>query len=137
MSGIRSTNTKPEMVLRQGLHKQGFRYRLHRKTLTGKPDLVFPRYSAVIFVNGCFWHGHNCHLFKWPKSRPDFWKNKINGNIQRDIKTTETLSAEGWRVGRVWECALKGKTRRDQGEVLDECARWLLGTCGKLEIQGL
>src|SRR3546814_5856307 len=85
MSGIRSTNTKPEMILRRGLHAAGFRFRLHDRRLTGKPDLVFPRYSAVLFAHGCFWHGHNCHLFRLPATRTDFWAANINSNRQVEI----------------------------------------------------
>ena len=80
MSGIKGKNTKPEFIVRKALFKRGFRYTLHNKNLPGKPDLVFARYKAVVFVNGCFWHGHNCHLFKWPKSNPEFWKEKITNN---------------------------------------------------------
>ena len=107
MSGIRGTDTKPELVLRRGLHQLGFRYRLHDRRLPGTPDLVFPRYNAVIFVNGCFWHGHDCHLFRWPKTREKFWKSKITGNMQRDTRNWGLLEAEGWRILVVWECALK------------------------------
>lgn len=77
MSGIQGKNTKPELTIRKGLHALGFRYRLHGKTLPGKPDLVFPKYKAVIFIHGCFWHAHHCHLFKWPSTRVDFWQEKI------------------------------------------------------------
>src|SRR3954470_16295918 len=77
MAGIRGTNTAPEMILRRALHAEGFRYRLHDRRLPGKPDMVFPRHHAVIFAHGCFWHGHDCHLFKWPSTRPEFWQTKI------------------------------------------------------------
>ena len=80
MSGIRGKNTRPELLIRKGLHARGFRFRLHDKRLPGKPDLVLPKYSAVIFVHGCFWHGHDCHLFKWPQSRREFWRKKITRN---------------------------------------------------------
>src|SRR3546814_10547828 len=90
MSGIRSTNTKPEMILRRGLHAAGFRFRLHDRRLPGKPDLVFPRYSAVLFAHGCFWHGHNCHLFRLPATRTDFWAAKIDRN--RQVRSEEHTS---------------------------------------------
>ena len=88
MSNIRDRNTKPEIKIRQALHAKGFRYRLHDKKLPGKPDLVFPKYKAVIQINGCFWHGHSCPLFKWPLTRVEFWQNKIGGNIKRDQLNT-------------------------------------------------
>lgn len=136
MSGIRGTNTRPELVLRRGLHKRGFRFRLHARKLPGKPDLVFPKCNAVIFVNGCFWHGHDCHLFKWPQTREDFWKKKISGNVMRDAANLAALREQGWRIGQIWECALKGKTRRSTDEVLDRCTVWLTGNKPELEIQG-
>ena len=84
MAGIRGTNTKPELLLRKGLHAQGFRFRLHSTGLPGKPDIVLPRHHAVVFAHGCFWHGHNCHLFKWPSTRPEFWQAKIERNREVD-----------------------------------------------------
>ena len=136
MSGIRGRDTKPELLLRKGLHAMGFRYKLHDKSLPGKPDLVFPRYRAVIFVNGCFWHGHDCHLFKWPKSRKDFWREKIKSNIDRDRLVTSQLKEQGWRVLRVWECALKGRTRIGMDEVLEDSALWLIGQEQEKDIRG-
>ena len=108
MSGIRGINTKPEILVRSMLHRQGFRFRLHDKKLPGKPDIVLPRYHAVVFVHGCFWHGHECRFFKWPSTRPDFWREKIMRNRYLDHKSQETLIYSGWRVGIVWECALRG-----------------------------
>ncbi|OUS07870.1 very short patch repair endonuclease [Rhodobacterales bacterium 52_120_T64] len=114
MSGIRGKNTKPEIQIRKMLHAAGFRFRLHRKDLPGKPDIVLPRYKVAIFVHGCFWHGHdNCHLFRLPKSRTEFWEAKISGNIARDKLKQEQLLSEGWRVLLVRECALKGKMALD------------------------
>lgn len=136
MSGIRGTNTRPELVLRRGLHRRGFRFRLHSRKLPGKPDFVFLKHSAVILVNGCFWHGHDCHLFKWPQTREEFWREKISGNVKRDAANLAVLRKQGWRVGRIWECALKGKTRRSPDEVLDRCAAWLAGNKPELEISG-
>jgi DNA mismatch endonuclease (patch repair protein) len=136
MSGIRGRDTKPELLLRKGLHAMGFRYKLHDKSLPGKPDLVFPRYRAVILVNGCFWHGHDCHLFKWPKSREDFWREKIKSNIDRDRLVTSQLEEQGWRVLRVWECALKGRTRIGLDEVLEDSALWLIGQEQEKDIRG-
>lgn len=136
MSGIRGKDTRPEMIVRRALHAAGFRYRLHDKRLPGKPDLVFPKYRAVVFVHGCFWHGHDCHLFKIPATRTDFWRAKIHGNVERDRKAVEKLNGAGWRVGTVWECALKGKTRLAAEDVLRLLASWLLAGAGGLEIRG-
>ena len=121
MSGIRGKNTKPEMILRQGLHARGLRYRLHAKDLPGTPDLVFPARRAVLFAHGCFWHGHNCHLFRMPSTRPEFWQAKIARNQVVDARSTAALQAAGWRVGVVWECALKGRTELPLEAVMDGC----------------
>jgi DNA mismatch endonuclease (patch repair protein) len=137
MAGIRGRDTKPELLLRTGLHKAGFRYRLHAKGLPGKPDLVFPRYRAVIFAHGCFWHGHDCALFKWPSTRQDFWRAKITGNVTRDETVKERLLAAGWRVLTVWECALKGPGRLAPGEVITRSAAWLRSDRRVDEIRGL
>lgn len=112
MAGIASKDTKPEMIIRRGLHALGFRYRLHDRKLPGRPDLVFPGRKAVIFVNGCFWHGHDCRLFRWPATREVFWRAKIGGNIMRDATTRGRLISLGWRVADVWECKLRGRDRK-------------------------
>lgn len=135
MSGIRGKNTKPELMIRKALHARGFRYRLHCK-LPGKPDLCLPKHRAVIFVHGCFWHGHDCHLFKWPSTRPEFWREKIARNRAVDAAAVEKLLAEGWRVATVWECALKGRERLPFDTVLDGCETWLRGAAQTLEIRG-
>ncbi len=121
MSRIRGRDTKPEMILRRGLHALGLRFRLHRKDLPGRPDLVFPRYRAVIQVHGCFWHGHDCPMFKWPATRAEFWKEKIVGNRRRDRASLGALHESGWRVLVVWECALRGPGRRSVRDVLSRC----------------
>ncbi|MHA4735332.1 very short patch repair endonuclease [Ensifer adhaerens] len=136
MSGIRDSNTKPELLLRKGLHALGFRFRLHDRSLPGKPDIVLSRYKAVIFAHGCFWHGHDCHLFKWPSTRPEFWHSKIARNRAVDERTEAALSEAGWRQAIVWECALKGKTRLPLEEVLLACAEWLKSDRPRLEIRG-
>jgi DNA mismatch endonuclease (patch repair protein) len=119
MSGIRGKDTQPEMIIRRGLHARGFRFRLHDRRLPGKPDLVFPKYRAVIFVHGCFWHGHNCHLFKWPKTREAFWREKIEGNKSRDRQHLSSLKVAGWHALAIWECQLKSASKRDIERVLD------------------
>ena len=120
MSRIRNKDTKPEMLLRRGLHGRGLRYRLHGAGIPGKPDMVFPKYRAVLFVHGCFWHGHGCSLFKWPQTRAAFWKSKISGNMERDRKVRAALTMAGWRTIVVWECALRGKHRKLLQDVLSD-----------------
>ena len=108
MSRIRSKDTKPEMLVRRYLHKQGFRYRLHVMNLLGKPDMVLPKYKIVIFIHGCFWHGHEgCKYYVIPKTRTEWWLNKIKKNITNDIKAAEELKNHSWRVLTIWECELK------------------------------
>lgn len=135
MSGIRGKDTKPELLIRSKLHSKGFRFRLHDKNLAGKPDIVLRKYQAVIFIHGCFWHRHECYLFKWPKSRPEFWRKKINGNFQNDQKVMKTLERSGWRTCIVWECAVKG-ANKDINFVTNRIASWLVGENKKLEISG-
>lgn len=127
MSGIRGKNTKPEILIRKALHAGGFRFRLHRKNLPGSPDIVLPKYRAVILINGCFWHGHQCRLFKWPKTRPKFWRNKIEGNIRRDQQKLSELKKMGWRVCLLWECGIKGANEEHLNGVVESISRWLNG----------
>ncbi|MFN7092408.1 MAG: very short patch repair endonuclease [Allorhizobium sp.] len=136
MSGIRGKNTKPELMIRQALHARGFRYRIHGKDLPGNPDICLPKHRAVIFVHGCFWHGHECHLFKWPKTRPEFWAAKIARNRQVDSNAEAELLDTGWRVATVWECALKGRERLNLDEVIDRCADWFKAGPRRLDIRG-
>ena len=136
MAGIRGKDTKPELLVRRGLHRAGLRFKLHDRTLPGRPDLVFPRYRAVLFVNGCFWHGHKCHLFKWPTTRTDFWRAKISRNKVVDRRALAALQKSGWRVGTVWECALKGRERLDPLQVIAECIDWLQSDDPNIEIRG-
>ncbi len=136
MSGIRATDTKPEMMLRKALHARGFRYRLYDKRLPGKPDIVLPKYNAVIFVHGCFWHGHDCHLFKMPQTRTEFWREKIEGNRTRDARNRKLLLDAGWRVADVWECAVKGKLRLGNSEVLVRLVSWINGENPEMEVRG-
>ena len=124
MAAIKGSHTKPEMLVRKAMHSAGLRYRLHPRDLPGKPDLVFPRYRAVIFVNGCFWHQHDCHLFKWPATRHEFWRAKIGRNVENDAKAISALLKAGWRVATVWECAIKGRTRLD-AEAIHRLAAWV------------
>lgn len=136
MSGIRSKDTKPEILIRKALHARGFRYRLHCKDLPGKPDLCFPKHKAVIFVHGCFWHGHDCHLFKWPSTRPEFWRAKIARNREVDAASREKLLTQGWCVGVVWECALRGRTRLPFNVTIDSLAMSLRSDAREFVIRG-
>ena len=136
MSGIQGKNTKPEIIIRKGLHAAGFRYRIHDKRLPGKPDMVFPKHRAVILANGCFWHKHNCHLFKWPSTRKEFWKNKLERNYEKDKENIRLLQDKGWRVLVIWECALKGKERLPLQTIINKTSRWLLSDISKMEIRG-
>ena len=111
MSRIRSTNSKPEEIVRKHLFSKGFRYRKNVKKLPGCPDIVLPKYKTVIFVNGCFWHKHDCPRFVWPSSNQDYWIPKIQRNIERDRLNVAELQKKGWHIITVWECELKKKNR--------------------------
>lgn len=124
------------MLLRRGLHAMGFRFRVSDRKLPGSPDMVFPRYRAVLFAHGCFWHGHDCHLFRLPGTRHEFWQAKIEGNRVRDAASEARLADAGWRVLTVWECALRGRARRPLDEVLADCAAWLRGDAPQGMIRG-
>jgi DNA mismatch endonuclease (patch repair protein) len=125
MSRIRGMGSKPELVLRRGLHARGLRFRVHCKELPGKPDLAFPRWRAVILVHGCFWHGHDCPMFKRPATHAKFWNAKIARNQERDREAVAALRAAGWRVLVVWECALRGPARRPLDDVIGRCEEFL------------
>lgn len=115
MSRIRSKNTRLEIIVRKLLHAAGYRYRLHRKNLPGKPDLVLPKYRTVIFVHGCFWHRHaNCSISSMPKSHTGYWAAKLAANVRRDERNIHLLLAADWRVLTVWECACRDKSHRDR-----------------------
>jgi DNA mismatch endonuclease (patch repair protein) len=136
MSRIRGKDTKPEMLLRRGLHAAGLRFRLHGAKLPGKPDMVFPKHRAVILIHGCFWHGHDCPLFKMPATRAEFWAKKISGNRERDFRTAKALRLAGWRLLTVWECSLKGPARRPLAEVVEYCAAFIKGEAQDSELAG-
>lgn len=108
MSRVKGKNTKPEMVIRSMLHRLGYRFRLHRKDLPGRPDIVLPKYRTVVFVHGCFWHQHHgCKKATVPENNREFWMAKLMGNIERDKQAHKALEALGWRVAVIWECAIK------------------------------
>ncbi|WP_234446477.1 very short patch repair endonuclease [Luteimonas sp. MC1750] len=108
MSRIKGKDTKIELEVRRGLHAMGFRYRLGGAGLPGRPDIVLPKYRTVVFVHGCFWHRHDCYLFRLPKTRPEFWRAKIDANAERDGRKESELIALGWGVETIWECQLRG-----------------------------
>lgn len=122
MSSVRSKDTKPEIAVRHCLFSRGFRYRLHRRDLPGSPDLVFPKYSAVIFIHGCFWHQHDCPKSRLPETRLEWWKAKLEGNRRRDELSIRCLREQGWRVLIIWECAIR-KPLAQRAKNLDILAR--------------
>jgi len=123
MRSVRRRDTKPEVNLRRALHKLGLRYRLNRKDLPGTPDIVFPAMKSVVFVHGCFWHGHDCRFGTVPETRRDFWEAKFSANRTRDARVVAELLAAGWRVMTVWECALKSD--KDVSEAARCVFSWL------------
>lgn len=127
MAGIRSKNTHPERIVRSLLHRAGYRFRLHVKNIPGRPDIVLPKYRLAIHVHGCFWHGHDCGLYRIPSTRPEFWKKKIRTNRNRDKKiVAETLSA-GWRHLTIWECAFRGPNQIGLDRLTERLLRWIEG----------
>jgi DNA mismatch endonuclease (patch repair protein) len=136
MSGIRSKNTKPEILIRKGLFNSGYRYRMNDKKVFGKPDIVLKKYNAVIFIHGCFWHGHiGCGNFKIPSTNKQFWEDKIDTNRKRDSEVLNYLRAQGWRICIIWECSIRGK---EQLLLIDKTIKnisdWLLSDNIWLEI---
>ena len=136
MASVRSKDTKHEIKIRKSLHAAGFRYRLHRRDLPGTPDITLPRYRAVVFVHGCFWHGHSCHLFKWPSTNKETWATKIQANQTRDAKAVTKLLETEWRVCIVWECALRGVNRYTLEDVIAVVDRWIFSESKLCEIEG-
>ena len=139
MSHVRSKNTKPEKLIRSALFKAGFRYRICDKRYHGKPDLIFPHYYAVIFINGCFWHAHeNCKYFTIPKTNKDFWNKKFEENKKRDIENIKYYQEKCWKVCIIWQCAIRGKDSKKKIEsVKDQVIQWLEeSTEPFLEIRG-
>ena len=136
MSSVRQKDTGPEWLLRSALHKAGLRYRLHVRKLPGSPDLVFPRFRAVIFVHGCYWHSHGCYKTTVPKSRREFWQRKFSKNRSRDERNIMLLKKCGWRVMTVWECALVGRQAIPLENVVAQVRTWLASMEGRSEIAG-
>jgi len=135
MAAIHSRDTKPELLVRKALFARGFRYRVAPKALKGRPDLVFPKHKAVIFVHGCFWHGHWCPAYRQPKSNGFFWAEKVHRNKVRDHDDVARLLAQGWRVAIVWECAIKGPKKADLlPATIATLQAWLTGSETELEL---
>lgn len=136
MAGIRGQNTKPELIIRKAIHARGFRYRLHAKNFPGKPDMLFPRHRAAVFVHGCFWHGHDCPLFKVPSTRPEFWSAKIDTNRRRDALVAEQILARDCRELVIWECAIRGPQKIGIEDTIEMAITWLQGNEPFYEIRG-
>ena len=136
MSGIRGRDTKPEKLIRSELHRLGFRFRLHSSKIPGRPDLVLPKYRVAAFVHGCFWHGHDCPLFRLPGTRRNFWKAKINRNRERDAEVKKAVLEAGWRHLTVWECAFRGRREGVGARTAGEAARWIRSRSREADIRG-
>ncbi|NWJ25959.1 DNA mismatch endonuclease Vsr [Rhizobium sp. Td3] len=135
MSGIRGVNTKPELAIRKALHRQGFRFRLYARDVPGRPDLLLPKYRAAIFVHGCFWHGHDCSLFRMPRTRTQFWQAKIDRNRNRDVEVSVQLADLGWRQLSIWECAFRGKAQIGLDETVVRTIQWIRSDLAISEIR--
>ncbi len=139
MSGIRAKNTKAEVEIRKRIFAAGFRYRLHDKKLPGKPDIIFPRYKAIIFIHGCFWHAHDCALFKVPSTRPEFWQKKLKRNREKDEENSSHLKHLGWRILTIWECSFRGAGKKREQEltkIVGKAVKWLNSKSRYREIRG-
>ena len=136
MAGIGRMNTRPELTIRSALHRTGLRYRLHVKELPGTPDLVFPKFRAVVFVHGCYWHSHGCYKSTVPKTNREFWKEKFRANRIRDKRKCNDLQRRGWRVLVIWECALIGKNALKLDDVVMQINSWLRVASEEEEISG-
>ncbi len=135
MKSIKCKNTKPEMSVRRELHSRGYRYKTNDYGLPGRPDIVLSKYNAVIFVNGCYWHAHDCDLFKIPKSNRDFWLKKFSENVKRDAENIFKLKELGWRIGIVWECALRMNSRNyNSNNIIGHVEKWIKGSEREIEI---
>lgn len=137
MSRVGQKDTGAELLMRSALHKIGLRYRLHDRSLAGSPDLVFPRFRAVVFVHGCYWHSHGCHRSTIPKSRREFWNEKFRANRSRDERNVNVLLDGRWRVLTIWECALRGKTAKASCAVAKSVSAWLESSDDVGEIAGV
>lgn len=136
MAAVRSQDTGPEVAIRKALHARGLRYRTNVRNLPGRPDIVLPKYRAAIFVHGCFWHRHDCSLFRLPATRREFWAKKLERNRARDAEVRQALSKIGWRCLTIWECALRGSEKREFSALVDEVACWIIAGETAYELRG-
>ena len=136
MAGIRGKDTKIELVIRGALHKRGLRYRLHNRKLPGRPDMTFAGRRVAIFINGCFWHGHDCPLFRLPRSNTVIWDKKISSNRARDARSLQALHDLGWRTAVVWECAMRKRPPEDVNILANALEAWIRAGGGNLELRG-
>ncbi|KQP24791.1 hypothetical protein ASF27_11790 [Methylobacterium sp. Leaf102] len=136
MSRVRSKGTSPEIAVRRILHSLGYRFRLHRRDLPGTPDIVLPRHRVAVFVHGCFWHGHQCQLFRVPATRTKFWTTKIETNRRRDAIAKTSLISDGWRTMCIWECAVRGRGRISEEELGLAITAFLSGSTKDSDIVG-
>lgn len=134
MAAVKSKNSRIEIALRSDLHGRGFRFRLHARHLPGTPDLVLTKFKAVVFIHGCFWHMHDCRLFKLPQTRQEFWLNKLKRNAQRDQGSIQSLLQSGWRVAVIWECATRGPAAMGRESVAEKLSEWLKSNAVYLEL---
>ena len=125
MAAIKGKNTKPEINIAEALLKRRIKFKKHAKDLPGNPDFVLKDFGAVIFVHGCFWHEHHCHLFHWPSTRKKFWKAKIHKNLLRDRRNEKLLKQDGWWILKIWECTLKGNKKMDFDVLMDRVENWI------------
>jgi len=126
MSRITGRDTMPELTVRSGLHRRGFRFSLHRKDLPGKPDLVLPVHQTIVFVHGCFWHCHHCDYFRLPKSNRTFWRTKLEANVNRDKRNIQALLDEEWYVATIWECSIRDQSEEAINSMLERLADWVV-----------
>ena len=136
MAGIRRRNTRIEVAIRRAMHARGFRFRVDDRRLPGRPDMVLPKWNAVVLIHGGFWHAHDCGLCRLPSTRPDFWRAKLARNAERDLRDHQSLESLGWRIATVWECALRGRGEGAIRDVADRLAEWLRGDSPLLELKG-
>ena len=134
MSGIRGKDTGPELLVRKALFRRGLRYRLHFKGLPGKPDMVFPKYKAIVLIHGCFWHLHDCKLFKWPSTRQEFWRDKLQSNKLRDARNIRAYSNLGWKTLVIWECAIRDH-KQNMTALIDQVEVWVRNGPNNKEIE--
>lgn len=137
MAAVRQRDTDPERTVRSLLHRAGFRFRLSDRRLPGSPDIVLVRWRVVLFVNGCFWHGHDCHLYRLPATRTEFWRAKIAVNSVRDRRVIRDLRAEGWRVVTIWQCSLKGKARLSQAKLATRLVGAIKSNTSHVQMRGI